>query len=67
MHYLTVRQAADRLGVHPETIRELCRKGPKLGGLTAVKLSTGRTSPYRIAEAELDAWAERNTRQAVAA
>lgn len=59
MRYLTVRQAADRLGIHPETVREKCRQTAALGGLDAIKSGPGRTCSYRIREDEVEAYAAR--------
>lgn len=47
---LTVDQVAEMLGLHPETVREMARKGL----LPALKLG-GRTSPYRFRPAALEA------------
>lgn len=50
---LTTSQAAERLNVHPETIRRLV----KAGRLKAVKLSTDTTrTQLRIDEKELQAF-----------
>jgi len=50
---LTTPQAAERLNVHPDTIRRMI----KAGKLNAVKLSTDTTrSQLRIDEKELEAF-----------
>ena len=47
--FLTVREAALRLRVHPETVREWLRRG-KLRG----RLIGGTKSGYRIPESEVE-------------
>jgi excisionase family DNA binding protein len=47
---LNVAQVAELLGLHPETIRHMARRGQ----LPALKLG-GRTSPYRFRESAIDA------------
>ncbi len=50
---LTVAQAAEKLNVHPETVRRLV----KAGRLIAVKLNTATVrTQLRIDEKELDAF-----------
>lgn len=51
---LLVQDVADQLGVHPETVREMARKGQ----LPALKLG-GRTSPYRFRQSSIDAYLDR--------
>lgn len=53
--YLTAAEARDRLGVSRETFRKLIKNGL----ITAHKISDGTTSPYQVAEEELDAYIER--------
>ncbi len=47
---LTVHEVADQLGYHPETVREMARRGE----IPALKLG-GRTSPYRFRQSQIDA------------
>jgi len=51
---MRVRDVADYLDLHPETVREWARTGR----LPASKPG-GRTSPYRFRRSALDAWLER--------
>lgn len=46
---LTVREVAEQLGYHPETVRTMARRGQ----IPALKLG-GRTSPYRFRQAQID-------------
>lgn len=55
---LNVSQVAEMLQLHPQTVREMARKGQ----LPAIKLG-GRTSPYRFREAAIDAYLERLERR----
>lgn len=48
---LRVRDVAEQLDVHPETVREMARKGQ----LRSIKFG-GRTSPYRFRQASVDAF-----------
>jgi excisionase family DNA binding protein len=52
---LTVREVADLLRMHPETVREKARKGL----LPAVKLG-GSTSPYRFRRSSIERLLERS-------
>jgi excisionase family DNA binding protein len=54
---LTTPQAAERLAVHPETIRRLV----KAGKLRAVVLSDKAQARIRIDEAELQRFIDQNT------
>jgi excisionase family DNA binding protein len=53
MAYLTVRQAAERLEVHPNTVSQWIRQGYFPG---AYKRGPTKTSPYAIPEADVDAF-----------
>lgn len=58
----TVTQVAD-LGLipyNPETIRQLCRKGPQYGGLRSVRPGTHRTAKYLIPASAIEEWKKRN-------
>lgn len=48
--FLSVREVAELLGYHPETVREMARKKQ----LPAIKFG-GRTSPYRFSADAIDA------------
>jgi excisionase family DNA binding protein len=47
---LTVRQAAEVLGEHPDTVRQRLRRGEIKG----TKYSTGPKAHWRVTEAALD-------------
>lgn len=58
----TVAQVAE-LGLipyNPETIRQLCRKGPDLGGLRSVRPGTHRTAKYLVPASAIEEWKKRN-------
>lgn len=58
----TVKQVAD-LGLipyHADTIRQLCRKGPTLGGLRTVRPSTSKAAKYMIPASAIEEWKTRN-------
>lgn len=64
---LNVHQAAEYLGLHPETVREMARAG-QLRGFRGG--SGGKTSPWRFRQAALDehiALAEAKARRTSAA
>ncbi len=50
MNFLTVEEFAERLKMHPTTIRRAIKKGK----IFASRPSVGVKSPYRIAESELE-------------
>jgi len=50
MNYLTVEDVAQRLKMHPNTIRRAIRAGK----IFASRPSTGKKAPFRIAETELE-------------
>ncbi len=52
--YLTVKQVAAQLQIHPETVRELLRKGAIPGAKVAMRRNGGATL-WRVSQAELDA------------
>ncbi len=47
---LSVKQAADALGISPRAVQHRIRRGQ----LAAVKIGTGRTSAYAIDAAEVE-------------
>jgi excisionase family DNA binding protein len=49
---LSVKETASRLGVSQESVRRRIRDG----SIPAVKLGSGPKAPFRIDEAELEAW-----------
>lgn len=51
---LNVAEVAEQLGCHPETVREMARRGD----IPSLKLG-GRTSPYRFRQASIDAHLDR--------
>ncbi|SJN26899.1 hypothetical protein FM125_06440 [Micrococcus lylae] len=55
---LTVRQAAERLGEHPDTTRARLRSGE----LRGVRLSNGPRARWRVTEKALEAFVSRCTR-----
>lgn len=57
-HYITVREAADRLRVHPQTVRLWLRRGKLKGNLIG-----GTKSGYRIRESEVVWLLEGETRE----
>lgn len=60
---LTVLQAAERLGVSDDTVRNLVHAGK----LSYVRVTTGdKKGPLRFTEADLDAFIQRNRRVAAA-
>lgn len=58
--YLSAAEACERLNVSRETLRILI----KSGSLTAHKVGSGRTSPYRISEQAIAEYVQRQTVQA---
>lgn len=58
----TVKQVAelDLLPFHPETIRQMCRKGPTLDGIRSVRPGTHRTASYYILASAIEEWKTRN-------
>ena len=50
MNFLTVEQFAQRLKIHPQTVR----RGIKSGRFYASRTGAGKKSEYRIAESELE-------------
>jgi excisionase family DNA binding protein len=55
--YLTVEEAADRIGVHPQTVRRWLRAGQMLGTLIS------RTAGYRIPRDEVERVLEEGLRE----
>ncbi|NVC24072.1 helix-turn-helix domain-containing protein [Kocuria salina] len=58
----TVAQVAE-LGLipyHADTIRQLCRKGPALGGLRTVRPGTNKAAKYLIPASAIEEWKKRN-------
>ncbi|MGO1664124.1 MAG: helix-turn-helix domain-containing protein [Micrococcaceae bacterium] len=54
---LSVQEAAERLGENPQTTKRRLRRGEIRG----TRLSTGRTSPWRVTEKALEAFIQRRT------
>lgn len=55
---LTVKEAAEKLRCHPETVRELLRRGD----LEGIKYSSaGRRGVWKISEKAIDAFLNRHT------
>ncbi len=54
---LTATQVRERLGISRSKLEELIRTGQ----IRAMKVSSGRTSPYRISEEALAEFIERQT------
>lgn len=50
INFLTIQEFADRMKVHPATVRKFVREGK----VFASRTGTGKTSRYRIAESELE-------------
>lgn len=48
--FLTIKEFADHLGVHPDTIR----RSIKRGRITAVRLGAGKRAIYRIPKSEIN-------------
>lgn len=48
--FLTVDEFAERIRMHPNSVRKSIREGK----IFATRPSTGKRSPYRIAESELE-------------
>lgn len=59
----TVHDVVERnlIPYHPDTIRELCRKGPDNGGIRAEKVGRHRNAKYLIPESAIVEWRARNT------
>ena len=51
-HLLTLNQAAEKLGVSRSTVQRRVADG----SIVATKLGTGRSSPVRIPEGEIERW-----------
>ncbi|GEA81412.1 helix-turn-helix domain-containing protein [Cellulomonas uda] len=51
---LNVRETAELLGLTPEGVRELARRGE----IPAMRFGSGRRSPYRFRRSSLEAWME---------
>ena len=47
----SVMEVAEQLRIHPETVREMARRGD----IPSLKLG-GRTSPYRFRQSSIDAY-----------
>lgn len=60
--YLSANEACERLRISRDTLTKLI----KSGDLRAHKVGSGRTSPYRISEAAISEYVERQTAQAAA-
>lgn len=52
--YLTIKQVAERLQKHPDTIKRMIRSGK----FNAVKLGDSKNSHYRVAESYLLSYIE---------
>lgn len=50
MNFLTVEEFANRIKMHPQSVR----KSIKEGKIFASRPGMGKNSPYRIAESELE-------------
>jgi excisionase family DNA binding protein len=50
MNFLTVEEFADKLKIHPSTIRRAIKEGK----IYASRPGPGKRSPYRISESELE-------------
>jgi excisionase family DNA binding protein len=50
MNFLTVEEFAERVNMHPASIR----RSIKQGRIFAIRPGIGKKSPYRIAESELE-------------
>lgn len=50
MNFLTVDEFAERIKMHPGTVRRAIREGK----IYASRPSLGKKAPYRIAESELE-------------
>lgn len=58
---LSVKQAAERLGEHPDTTRARLRRGGQApGGLTGVKLNP--RGPWKVTEAAIEHLIKKSTR-----
>lgn len=55
--WLSVREAARRIGIHPNRLRELIHSG----AIPAIRAGTGRTSGFRITEQAADDYITRRT------
>lgn len=62
MNYLTAREARARLGISRDTLTKLIKGGE----LKASKIGNGRTSPYRIADGDLQEYLDRQALKSVA-
>ncbi len=59
--YVTVDEAADRIGVHPQTVRRWLRAGQMIGTLIS------RTAGYRIPREEVERVLQEGLREGKAA
>ena len=50
MNYLTVEEFAERIKLHPGSVRRSIKEGK----IFATRPSTGKRAPYRISESELE-------------
>jgi excisionase family DNA binding protein len=50
MNFLTVAEFAEKIKMHPRSVRRLIREGK----LFACRLSEGKKAHYRIAESEIE-------------
>jgi excisionase family DNA binding protein len=50
VNFLTLEEFAQRIKMHPQTVRQCIRKGK----IFASRPGVGKRSPYRIAESELE-------------
>ncbi|MBG6085858.1 helix-turn-helix domain-containing protein [Zhihengliuella flava] len=53
---LNVKQAAELMGMHPDTVREMLRRGD----LAGIK-NPGLRGSWRIEESAIERWKRRNT------
>ena len=56
---MTVREVADVLSMHPETVRSRCRVGVQLGGIRSIR-APAVNSEYRIPVSAVIEWQQRN-------
>ena len=57
---LTMDEVADRLRLHPVTVRRMVTRGV----LPSIKLGDKKTSPVRVRQTDLDTFLERRARRA---
>lgn len=50
MNFLTVEEFAERMKMHPSSVRKAIEEGI----IYATRLTSGKRAPYRIAESELE-------------